>query len=77
MADKKTIKNTKPAKEIKTVDQLIVDLASKTNDLIEARRGHKLGELANTCVIRTTRKEIARINTAIRAAKVTELKENK
>ena len=77
MAVKKTIKATKPAVEVKTIDQLRIDLAAKQNDLIEAKRGHKLGELTNPRVITVTRKEIARLHTAIRAAEIAEKKENK
>jgi ribosomal protein L29 len=76
--DKKTVtKVTKKAVEVKTIDQLRVDLALKQNDLIEAKRGHKLGELTNPRVITVTRKEIARLHTAIRAAEIAEKKENK
>ncbi|MEI7539554.1 MAG: 50S ribosomal protein L29 [Candidatus Saccharibacteria bacterium] len=76
--DKKTVtKVTKNAVEVKTIDQLRVDLALKQNDLIEAKRGHKLGELTNPRVITVTRKEIARLHTAIRAAEIAEKKENK
>lgn len=71
MATKKT---TAKASEVKTLEQLRADLAAKQNDLIEARRGHAAGELANPHVLTTTRKEIARILTTIRAA---ELKETK
>ena len=80
MADKKTtkvVKVVKEAKEIKTIDQLNADLNTKKTDLIEAKRGHKLGELTNPRVITMTRKEVARINTAIRAAQIDALKEKK
>lgn len=77
MAIKKTVKAAKPAVEVKTIDQLRIDLALKQNDLIEAKRGHKLGELTNPRVITVTRKEIARLHTAIRAAEIAEKKENK
>jgi len=77
MADKKTTKAIKLAVEVKTIDQLRIDLAAKRNDLIEAKRGHKLGELTNPRVITVTRKEIARLHTAIRAAEMASAKENK
>ena len=64
MADKKTAK----AEEVKTLDQLREELAAKRQDMIEARRGHAAGELANPRVLTQTRKEIARLLTAIRAA---------
>ncbi|HZJ34763.1 MAG TPA: 50S ribosomal protein L29 [Candidatus Angelobacter sp.] len=70
MAIKKVAKATKKAIEVKTIDQLRIDLATKQNDLIESKRGHKLGELTNPRVITVTRKEIARLHTAIRAAEI-------
>ena len=76
MADKKTTKTTK-ATEVKTIDQLQADLTVKQNDLIEARRGHKLGELTNPRAITVMRKEIARLHTAIRADELKSAKENK
>jgi ribosomal protein L29 len=44
--------------------------------LLEARRGHAQGELANPRVLTSTKKEIARLLTAIRAAENAE-KESK
>lgn len=78
MADKKTIakKTAKEANEVKTLMQLHDELATKRNDLLEARRGHAAGELANPRVLTSTKKEIARLLTAIRAAE-TAPKENK
>jgi len=73
----KSVKTTKKATEIKTLDQLRLDLIAKQTDLNEARRGHKLGELTNPRVITITRKEIARLHTAIRAAEIAQIKENK
>ncbi len=70
-------KNVKPALETKTIDQLRIELAAKQNDLIESKRGHRLGELTNPRVITLTRKEIARLHTAIRAAEMAQAKENK
>jgi len=74
---KTTVKATKKATEVKTIDQLKNDLAAKQTDLITAKRGHKAGELTNPRVITVTRKEIARIHTAIRAAEIAQIKENK
>ena len=55
---KKTVKTTKKAVEIKTIDQLRIDLVAKQNDLVEAKRGHKQGELTNprviTCLLYTS-----------------------
>lgn len=78
MADKKTTKPvaTKKATEVKTIDQMREELVAKTDDLLQAKRGNAAGELANPRVITVTRKEIARLHTAIRAAQI-ELKEKK
>lgn len=73
MADKKT---TKKAEEVKTIDQLRAELIAKQADLLEARRGHAAGELANPRVLTTTKKDIARLHTAIRAVEISE-KESK
>ena len=72
MADKKTTKAT----EVKTIEQLKEELAAKRTDLLAARRGHAAGELANPRVLTSTKKEIARLLTAIRAAEISE-KESK
>lgn len=78
MVGKKITKVTaKAAVEIKTIDTLKAELASKQGDLLEAKRGHKQGELVNTCVLRSTRKEIARLFTAIKAMTMASKKENK
>ncbi len=72
MAIRKNTKVTKKATEVKTIDQLETELATLQNDLIEAKRGHKLGELTNPRVITVTRKKIARALTAIRAIEITQ-----
>jgi len=81
MADVKTTKAkttaAKKATEVKTIADLRSELVAKTTDLLQARRGNAAGELTNPRVITATRKEIARLNTAIRAAEIAELKENK
>jgi ribosomal protein L29 len=59
------------------VEQLRTELTAKQIDLLEAKRGHAAGELANPRVLTTTRKEIARLHTAIRAAEIASAKENK
>lgn len=56
---------------VKTADELQKDLASKQQDLIEAKRSHKAGELVNPRVLGATRKDIARILTQINALKET------
>ncbi len=78
MADKKTTKaKVAKATEVKTVDQMQLELVAKTADIMQAKRGHAAGELANPRAITALRKEIARLNTAIRAAQLDELKEKK
>jgi ribosomal protein L29 len=77
MAIKKTTKTTKPAVEVKSIDQLRIDLATAQKDLVEAKRGHRLGELANPRAITVTRKKIARLQTAIRADELAQAKEIK
>ena len=81
MADKKTTKAkstvTKKAAVVKTIAELRDELVAKTADLLQAKRGNAAGELANPHAITVTRKEIARLNTAIRAAELAELKEKK
>ena len=62
---KKTVKKEAPV--VKTLAELKTDLLAKQNDLLEARKGHRAGELVNPRVITLTRKEIARLKTAIRA----------
>lgn len=66
-ATKKTA--AKKATEVKDVKTLEKDLASKQQDLLQTQRSHAGGELVNPRVLRTTRKEIARLHTQIRAAK--------
>lgn len=73
---KKTVKAVKKAAIVKSVDEMKAELLTKKNDLVDAKRGHKAGELANPRVITSTRKEIARFHTAIRAAEIA-AKENK
>lgn len=74
---KKSVKKTKSTVEVKTIDQLKIDLAAKQNDLIEAKRGHKLGELTNPRIITVTRKQIARLHTAITAAQTAKFAEQR
>jgi len=77
MAETKTTKKTaKKAEEVKTIQQLREDLVAKTADQLQNKRANAAGELVNPRVITATRKEIARLNTAIRAAELAE-KESK
>lgn len=81
MADSKTTKaksvTTKKATEVKSIVQLREELAQKVADQLQAKRGNATGELANPRIITVIRKEIARLHTAIRAAEIAALKENK
>jgi ribosomal protein L29 len=73
MAEKKT---TKTASEVKTVEQMKAELAAKQADQLAAKRSHAAGELVNPRVLTHTRKEIARLNTAIRAAELEQKESN-
>jgi len=81
MADTKTTKAktvaTKKATEVKTLGQLQVELVAKIADQLVAKRSNAAGELVNPRVITHTRKEIARLHTAIRAAEIAAQKEIK
>ena len=77
MAATKQVKKTKQATEVKTTDKLVAELAEKQADLIASKRSHKAGELVNPKVLNVTRKEIARLKTAIRANEITSKKESK
>lgn len=68
MADAK--KTTKKATEVKSIAELQKDLTAKQHDLVESRKSHRSGELVNPRILSTTRKEIARLHTAIRAAEL-------
>lgn len=74
---KKTAKVIKNADEVKTIEQLRTELLAKTTDLLQARRGNAAGELTNPRIITVTRKEIARLNHAIRAQEIASAKETK
>ncbi len=77
MVGKKKLEKTTKAQIVKSVDDLKVELAKKQQDLLEAKKGHRQGELVNTCVLRSTRKEIARLKTLIRTDQLLKEKENK
>jgi ribosomal protein L29 len=64
-AVKKVVKKEAPV--VKSLDELKKDLTTKQQDLLEARKGHRAGELVNPRAITFTRKDIARLKTAIRA----------
>ncbi|NCU37519.1 50S ribosomal protein L29 [Candidatus Saccharibacteria bacterium] len=73
-AKKPTVKN---ATEVKTVEDLQKDLLGKQHDLLESKRTHSSGELVNPRVLGATRKEIARLHTAIKAVELAAKKESK
>lgn len=75
MATKST-KTATPAKEVKTLEQLREELTAKQSDLLDSKRSHAAGELVNPRVLTNTRKEIARLHTAIRAAELAEKESN-
>ncbi len=78
MADaKKTVKKTVKADVVKSLDELKKDLTAKQADLLTTKKSHRAGELVNPRVLGTTRKEIARLHTAIRAAEQASKKESK
>lgn len=70
-------KVVKKAAEVKSLKDLQKDLAAKQADLLASRKSHRSGELVNPRVLGTTRKEIARLHTAIRAAEQASIKESK
>ena len=70
MADSKKV--VKKADVVKSLEDLRKDLTAKQQDLLGSRRSHKAGELVNPRVLRTIRKEIARLQTAIRAEELKE-----
>lgn len=69
MAEKATKKTVKKAEVVKTREDLHNELATKRNDLVEAKRSNAAGELVNPRVITTYRKDIARLLTEINAKK--------
>lgn len=74
---KKTTKKVVKATEVKAPEELKKNLAAKQADLLAARKSHRSGELVNPRVLGATRKEIARLHTAIRAAELAAKKESK
>ncbi len=80
MAETKTTKKavaSKKATEVKTIDQLHEELTAKKADQIAHKRSHAAGELVNPRILTVTRKEIARLHTAIRAHELASEKESK
>ena len=62
-------KPAKKAEVAKTTAELQKELDAKRHDLTESRRSHRSGELVNPRILRTTRKEIARLMTKLNATK--------
>lgn len=75
---KKPAKKAAPKKAVgvKDLAALEKDLAAKRADYIESQKSHRAGELVNPRVLTKTRKDIARLMTAVTAAKKSE-KESK
>lgn len=67
MADKKTTKKTATEQP----ENLEQQLATKQQDLTEAYRSHKAGELVNPRALGALRKDVARLKTAIRHQQLT------
>ena len=75
MAEAKKTATKKPttvkkATVVRSHEDLQKDLVTKQQEMMETRRSHQNGELVNPLVLRSKRKEIARLHTAIRAAEL-------
>ena len=68
-AQKAQATKAKEAKTVLSLADLQKELQTKQADLLTTTQSHKAGELTNPRVLRTLRREIARINTAITAQK--------
>lgn len=80
MADSKTTKKkavAAKAPSVKTVEQLKSELAEKKQDMLDSRKSLIAGEMVNPRAIRTLRKDIARLLTAIRKDEINSQKGNK
>jgi large subunit ribosomal protein L29 len=80
MADSKTNKKKTvavKAQTVKTVEQLITELAEKKQDMLDSRKSLIAGEMVNPRAIRTLRKDIAKLLTAIREDEIKSQKGNK
>lgn len=65
----KTTKATKEAEVVLTEADLRKEIATKQQDLVEAKRALSAGELANTKAITGIKKEIARLMTKLTRVK--------
>jgi ribosomal protein L29 len=70
MAKTETSKKKITAPEVQSADKLRTSLAAKEADLLGYRRGHAAGELKNNSIINVTRKDIARLKTALSMEKI-------
>lgn len=61
---------------VKPINELRAELAAKRQELLDSRRSHKAGELVNPRVLGQIRKQIARLNTEIRAQELAEQENN-
>lgn len=68
MPAKKTTPKKSAVPVEQTPDDMRTALNTKQSDLLEYRRGLAAGELANPRIITATRKDIARLKTALTAA---------
>lgn len=66
----------KTASIVKPINELHAELAAKRQELLDSRRSHKAGELVNPRVLGQIRKQIARLNTEIRAQELAEQENN-
>lgn len=74
MAEAKETAET--ASIVKPINELRAELAAKRQELLDSRRSHKAGELVNPRVLGQIRKQIARLNTEIRAQELAEQENN-
>lgn len=58
---------TKIAETVKTIAELEKELSEKQADQLAAKKSHGAGELTNPRVLRTLRRDVARIKTALSA----------
>lgn len=80
MADSKTTKKKAVAVKapaVKTIEQLKAELAEKKQDMLDSRKSLIAGEMVNPRAIRSLRKDIARLLTAIRKDEINSQKGNK
>ncbi len=67
-------KPTKKAEKVQTSADIEKELKAKQADMLMALQSHKAGELTNPRVLKTHRRDIARLMTALNAKKKEETK---